>query len=39
MNTVLITGATADIGAACAHGFANAGARLVLTGPGRGSPR
>ncbi len=31
-RTVLITGATAGIGRACAHAFATLGARLVLTG-------
>ena len=31
MKTVLITGATSGIGAACAHKFASAGYRLIIT--------
>ena len=32
MKTALITGATSGIGAACAHKFAHAGYRLIITG-------
>ena len=32
MKTALITGATSGIGAACAHKFAGAGYRLIITG-------